>query len=98
MITQNKFAKLLNLLITEGNFIDKDTNEYIYASISQPPIKIVNKNDSDDELDFTVECPNCHAYVNYGNQIFMRSGYIYCDNKECLEKLINSNKYLGGKE
>lgn len=86
-MNNNLRAKLLNCAITGSKFDNKDINDYIYASLSQPPIKIINKNDSDDELDYTVECPNCRCYVNYGRQIFMRSGYIYCDNKGCMEKL-----------
>lgn len=86
-MNNNLTAKLLNYAITGSKFDDKDIDEYIYASLSQPPIKIINKNESDDELNYTIECPNCGCYVNYGNQIFMRSGYIYCDNKGCMEKL-----------
>lgn len=84
---RNDMAKVLNFAVTGDKFVNKDTDNYIYASLSQPPIRIVDKNDSDDELDYTVECPNCGCYVNYGNQIFMRSGHIYCNNKGCLEKL-----------
>ena len=80
-------AKSLNKAVTGKNFVDKDLDNYIYASLSQPPIKIIDKNDSNDELDYTVECPNCGCYVNYGYQIFMRSGYLYCNNVGCLEKL-----------
>lgn len=80
-------AKLLNASITGKNFVHQDVDNYLYASLSQPPIKIIDKNDSDDELDYTVECPNCGCYVNYGTQIYMRSGFLYCNNKGCLEKL-----------
>lgn len=83
----NETAKLLNAMLTGKKFVNKDTDNYIYASLSQPPIKIIDKNDSDYDLDYTVECPNCGCYVNYGHQIFMRSGHIYCNNKGCLEKL-----------
>ena len=61
----------------------KNVDEYIYASLSQPPIKIIDKNGSNDDLDFTVECPNCGNHVNYGNEIFMISGHIYCSNENC---------------
>ena len=84
---RNDMAKVLNFAVTGDKFVNKDTDNYIYASLSQPPIRIIDKNDSDDELDYTVECPNCGCYVNYGNQTFMRSGHIYCNNKGCLEKL-----------
>ena len=50
----------LNRAVTGNNFVDKNEDEYIYASLSQPPIKIVDKNGSDDRFDYTVECPNCH--------------------------------------
>lgn len=87
MRMEAKSAKDLNRLITGKNFVDKDENNYIYASLSQPPIRIVDKNDSNDELDYTVECPNCGCYVSYGYQIFMIHGHIYCNNKGCFEKL-----------
>ena len=90
----NKIAQALNYSITGENFVYADPNEYIYASLSQPPIKIIDKNDSDDELDYTVECPNCHKYVNYGTQIYMISGHLYCNNKGCREKLIEENEFL----
>lgn len=91
---RNMQAKMLNAAIMEDNFVDEDLDEYIYASLSQPPIKIIDKNGSDDELDYTVKCPNCGSYVNYGKQIFMLSGHNYCDNEGCREKLVN----LLGKE
>lgn len=80
-------AKQLNAFVTGFGFVNESIDEYIYASLSQPPIKIISKNDSDDELDYTVECPNCGSYVNYGNDTYMLSGYIYCINKGCREKL-----------
>lgn len=78
-------SKELNRMFTQNKFIDKDENEYLYASLSQPPIKIIDKNSSSDELDYTVECPNCHRQVNYGNDIFTVRGHIYCSNKDCRE-------------
>lgn len=87
MRTEQIVAKLLNASITGNEFVNEDINDYIYASLSQPPLKIINKNDNNDVMDYTVECSNCGCYVNYGNQIYMRSGYIYCDNKGCLDKL-----------
>lgn len=92
----DEFSKVLNHLVTGNKFVDKDTSEYIYASLSQPPIKIIDKHNSTDELDFTVECPNCGKYVNYGEETFMLSGHIYCSNKGCREKLEKKlqEKYL----
>lgn len=87
MLKQQLLAKMLNASITENNYVDKSLDEYIYASLSQPPIKIINKNNSNDELDYTVECPNCGSHVNYGEQIFMISGHIYCSNDGCRAKL-----------
>ena len=78
---------MLNKAVMGNKFIDKDTNEYIYASLSQPPIKIIDKNGSNDELDYTVECPTCGTHVNYGKHTYMLSGHIYCDTKGCGEKL-----------
>ncbi len=80
-------AKMLNMKVTDKNFVDKDLDEYIYASLSQPPIKIIDKNNSNDELDYTVECPTCGKHVNYGKNIFMLSGHLYCSNEGCREKL-----------
>jgi len=87
MKKQDVVAKMLNMAVTDKNFVDKDLDEYIYASLSQPPIKIINKNNSNDELDYTVECPTCGSHVNYGEQIFMLSGHLYCSNNGCREKL-----------
>lgn len=84
----NNQAKLLNLIVAQENFVNKNTEEYLYASLSQPPIKIIDENGSDDELDYTVECPNCGSHVNYGEHIYMLSGHIYCDTKGCRENLI----------
>lgn len=85
---RNEDAMLWNLICRGEKFEFKDPDKYLYASLSQPPIKIINKNNSEDELDFTVECPNCRKHVNYGKEIFMISGHIYCSNKNCREKLI----------
>lgn len=85
----NDTSKFLNALVTGKKFVNKSTDEYLYASLSQPPIRIIDKNGSDDELDYTVECPNCGSYVNYGESIYMISGFIYCDNKACREELVD---------
>lgn len=87
-------AKLLNALVTGRNFENRDLDEYIYASLSQPPIKIIDKCGSDDELDYIVECPNCRSHVKYGDSIFMISGHLYCAKEGCREKLV----YLLGKD
>jgi len=89
MKKQDLIAKMINAAVTGSKFVDKDLDNYIYASLSQPPIKIIDKNNSDDELDYTVECPNCGKHVNYGNEIFMLSGHLYCINEGCREKLCN---------
>ena len=88
-------AKMLNCSVTGDKFVDKDLNNYIYASLSQPPIKILDKRNSNDELDFIVECPNCHSAVCYGTDIFMYAGHIYCSNKGCREEVVS--KYEGAK-
>ena len=85
--------KELNRAVTGNKFVDENENEYIYASLSQPPIKIIDKNDSDDELDYTVECPNCHRYVNYGHEIFMVSGHLYCSNNKCRDEVCKKVGY-----
>lgn len=76
----------LNQMITGQKF--KDPDEWLYTSLSQPPIKVIDKNGSDDEMEWTVECPNCGAHKNYGEHIFMNSGHIYCDADGCREKLM----------
>lgn len=90
-------AKELNRVVTQKKFKDENIDEYLYASLSQPPIKIIDKCGSDDELDYIVECPNCKSYVNYGENTYMLSGHIYCDTKGCRESLINNNEYLKNK-
>lgn len=87
------FEKLLNRAVTGNKFIDKNEDEYIYASLSQPPIKIIDKNGSDNEFDYTVECPNCHRHVNYGEEIFMVSGHIYCSNEDCRDEVCKKVGY-----
>ena len=79
----NMQAKAINKSLTGKKFIDKNIFEYLYASLTQPPIKIIDKCGSDDELDFIVECPNCKSHINYGEHIFMLAGHLYCDTEEC---------------
>ena len=93
---ENLRAKILNKTLTGKKFVDKDIDNYIYASLTQPPIKILDKNGSDNELDYTVECPNCHKAVNYGEEIFMYSGHIYCSNSGCRKQVISN--YEKGRE
>lgn len=80
-------AAALNQMVTGRKFHDPDGME-LYVSLSQPPIKVIDKKGSDDELDWTVECPNCGAHKNYGKHVFMNSGHIYCDTDGCREKLM----------
>jgi hypothetical protein len=88
-LTRLQYAAL-NQMITGRKF--KDPDEWLYSSLSQPPIKVIDKKGSDDELDWTVECPNCGAHKNYGQQIFMNSGRIYCDADGCREKLMKKQE------
>lgn len=83
------FAKVLNALVTREKFENKDLDNYIYASLSQAPIKILDRRNSDDELDYIVECPNCHNAVCYGTDIFMYAGHIYCSNDGCRQEVVN---------
>ena len=87
-MNEKEIAKILNAIITDKDFVDKPLNDYIYASLSQPPIKILDKRNSNDELDYIVECPNCHSAVCYGTDIFMYSGHIYCSNEGCREEVV----------
>lgn len=84
---KQEVAKFINKEVMGSEFVDKDLDKYIYASLTQPPIKILNKNGSNDEMDFTVECPNCHNAVRYGDSTYMLNGYIYCNTKGCREYL-----------
>lgn len=79
-------SKILNAQITGYDFINKDIDDYLYASLSGPPLKIIDKHGSEDEMLFTVECPQCHSHVNYGKEIYMISGMNYCNN--CREEVI----------
>ena len=89
-MTANKmFAKIMNALVTQNDFENRDLDNYIYASLSQPPIKILDKRNSNDELNYIVECPNCHSAVYYGTDIFMYAGHIYCSNKGCREEVVS---------
>ena len=78
--------KHINKLVTADKFEDRDVSDYIYGSISQPPLKVVSKNDSDDELDYTVNCPTCGTLRIFGTELYMLSGYFYCDTVGCMEK------------
>ena len=88
------FAKVLNAIVTQDKFENKDLDDYIYASLSQSPIKVLDKKNSDDELDYIVECPNCHSAVCYGTDTFMYAGHIYCSNKGCREEVVSRYKRM----
>lgn len=87
MLSDREKAKMLNALVMQDRFEDEDLDNYLYASLSQPPIKIINRCESDDELDYIVECPTCKKHIKYGTEIFMLSGHHYCINPGCREKL-----------
>ena len=47
MITiREVIGKNINKLVTKDKFIDKPLEQYLYASLSQPPIRILDKKDS----------------------------------------------------
>ena len=73
------------------NFLEECIKNY-QQDLDEVKIKI-KKLEVNDELDYTVECPNCGNYVNYGNEIFMLSGHIYCSNNGCREKLVKELRY-----
>lgn len=87
-MNKNEQARLLNALVRGKIETDKDTNNYLYASLSQPPIKIIDKKGLNDELDYIVECPNCKSHICYGTDTFMYAGHIYCSNKGCREQVV----------
>lgn len=82
----------LNSRVMEDKFEYKNPNDWLYASLSQPPIKVLDKHATDDEMAWDVECPNCGSKVNFGKQIFMISGRLYCSTKDCREKLLREVK------
>lgn len=73
----------LNCLVLQKNFKLLNPDDYIYASMSQPPIRVLDKHNTDDAFKWDVECPNCKRKVNYGHEIFMVSGHIYCSDDNC---------------
>lgn len=83
-------AQALNRMVTEKDF-GHAPDDYIYASLSKPPIKVIKKK-GDDEFDWDVECPNCHKVVNYGEHIFMEAGDIYCDSDGCYDAFKEAGK------
>ena len=84
----NVIAKAINASLVGSKFVDKSIDEYIYASLTQPPIKIVDKCGSDDIMFYIVECPNCGSYKCYGTDIYMYAGHIYCSNEGCREEVV----------
>lgn len=84
---EQEIAKSLNKMIMGDRFEDKDIDNYIYASLSQPPLEVVDKHNSNNIFDWDVVCPTCYAVVNYGHEIFMLSGHHYCIHEGCREKL-----------
>lgn len=87
-MNSNLLGKLINASLLGDKFDNKPINEYIYASLTQPPIKIIDKQGSEDEFDFIVECPNCKNHVIYGENIFMIRGHLYCSNPKCREEVL----------
>ena len=90
MLIDQIIAKKMNAYITEEKFNDKNLDEYIYASLSQPPIRILDKKGSNDEMDFIVECPNCHSAVCYGTSTYMYSGQDLAENAKGNKKVYNA--------
>ena len=78
--------KIMNKLVTQKDFENKNPDDYIYASLSQPPIKVLDKHGTDDEFKWTVECPNCKRAVIYGDEIFMVSGHLHCSDEKCKKQ------------
>ena len=89
--TEQEQARMLNIMVRQTVDTDKDIDNYLYASLSQPPIKIIDKRNSDDTLDYIVECPNCKSHICYGTDTFMISGHIYCSKDGCREEVIKKN-------
>lgn len=63
---EREFSKALNKVVVGTDFQEENTNKYLYASLSQPPIKVIDTKNSDDEFEWIVECPNCKNHVCYG--------------------------------
>lgn len=88
----------LNAAVRGKEFKYADPDDYIFASLSQPPIRVLDKHGTDDELKWTVECPNCKRAVNYGHEIFMISGHLYCSNEKCEEQVYRKAGILKGEK
>ena len=88
---EQKQARMLNAMVRQTIDTGKDTNNYLYASLSQPPIKIKDKRNSDNALDYIVECHNYKRNICYGTDTFMISGHIYCSKEGCREEVIKKN-------
>lgn len=81
--------QVLNMLICGVNEDStKDPHEYIYNSLSHPPLKVVDKRGTDDEHKWIVECPNCGEEIIYGTQTAMVHGYTYCLSDGCKDNLL----------
>ena len=85
----NLLARDINKSLLGDRFVNKSLDDYIYASLTQPPIKIIDKRGSNDELDYIVECPNCGSHICYGTDTFMYAGHIYCSNEGCREEVVD---------
>lgn len=83
-------ARALHMIVTKEQ--PKDLDKYLYASITDDPIKIISTNGSDDALDYTVECPNCKTHTLYGTGLFMDTGMHYCEHHNCHEQVIQKLK------
>ena len=89
-MNSNLLGKIINASLLGDRHMDKPLDEYMYASLTQPPIKIIDKCGSEDEMDYIVECPNCGNHVVYGESIYMIGGHLYCSNEKCREEVINN--------
>lgn len=82
-------AKSMNLIVSQENFVDKNPDDFIYASLTQPPIKVLDKKDTDIELNWIVECPNCHMAVCYGNELIsLPHGKLACDYCQNIKPMV----------
>lgn len=90
------YDRLMNRAIVKriagDKFQSRNPNEYLYPSLTQPPVKVLQHNGTDNELEWTVECPNCHQPAVYGTHLFMISGECYCAAPGCRQKLVEKQR------
>ena len=88
MSLKDRLVNQILYMKVSGEAEVKNPNDYIFSSLTNPPLKVVNRHGTDDEMEWDVECPNCNKIVNYGEGTAMVSGHVYCFTEGCRESLM----------